>query len=111
MSEERRKFPRLPVRIYFNKYIDGTPHVCEALEISMGGVLARKIHEPNQSRAVYALEIADPDGTNGKKPLWLCASPVWSTDHYEALSFFGQSGLDRVRLAELLTLAQTRTDA
>ena len=55
---ERRAAPRRPVDVYFNKYIDGQPFVCEAIELSTTGMLVRKIHEPDAPRACYAVEIA-----------------------------------------------------
>src|SRR5262245_15960625 len=78
-----------PAHLYFNKYIDGVPHLCEALEISMTGMLVRRLHEPERDLACYAVELApEPDtrdavATDGDRPepaerVWLCASPVWS---------------------------------
>ena len=108
MDIERRISSRAPVHLYFNKYIDGHPHLCEAVELSMTGMLVRRIHEPDASRACYAVEIASPElETKGR--LWMCASPVWQQGQFEALSFVGQSHFDRMRLADLL--ASTRAAA
>lgn len=104
MDVERRVAPRTPIHIYFNKYIDGMPHLCEAVEISMTGVLLRRVHEPDATRACYALEIAEA-GDPGPEPaerVWLCAAPVWRLGQYEALSFVSPSHLDKLKLADLL---------
>ncbi|HEY4122775.1 MAG TPA: hypothetical protein VGM56_33155 [Byssovorax sp.] len=101
MSNERRAAPRRNVEVYFNKYIDGQPFVCEALELSETGMLARKIHEPDAPRACYAVELAGDDAT-GEERVWLCATPVWTDGKVEALGFVGQSDRDKARLAALV---------
>jgi hypothetical protein len=60
MELDRRSAPRTPAHLYFNKYIDGVPHLCEALEISMTGMLVRRVHEPDEDLACYAVEIGLP---------------------------------------------------
>jgi hypothetical protein len=99
METERRSAPRSPASIYFNKYIDGQPHLCEAIELSATGMLVRKVHEPEGSRACYAIEIAP--GSEGCG-VWLCATPVWSSGPFEALGFVGQSPADRERIEALI---------
>jgi hypothetical protein len=101
---ERRAAPRRSVDVYFNKYIDGQPFVCEAIELSTTGMLVRKIHEPDAPRACYAVEIASMS-ESGEERIWLCATPVWSDGKVEALGFVGQSERDRERLARLLDAA------
>ncbi len=99
METERRSAPRSPASIYFNKYIDGQPHLCEAIELSATGMLVRKVHEPEAARACYAIEIAP--GSEGEG-VWLCATPVWSSGPFEALGFVGQSPRDRERVEALI---------
>ena len=101
---ERRAAPRRCVDVYFNKYIDGQPFVCEAIELSTTGMLVRKIHEPDAPRACYAVEIASMS-EGGEERIWLCATPVWTDGRVEALGFVGQSDRDRERLARLLDAA------
>jgi hypothetical protein len=104
MDVERRVSPRRPANLFFNKYIDGHPHACEALEISATGMLVRKIHEPDQERACYAIELAPAaDLESGVSPpsVWLCATPVWSLGPVEALRFVAQSPEDAARLEAL----------
>jgi hypothetical protein len=71
----------------------------------MTGMLVRRIYEPDVARACYAIELADP-AQEAASRVWLCASPVWRFDRYEALTFVGQSPLDKMRLADLLSSAR-----
>jgi hypothetical protein len=98
MEPERRAAPRRSAVVYFNKYIDGRPHLCEALELSATGMLVRRIHEPEGPRATYAVEI---EGEGGEG-LWLCATPVWSSGPFEALGFVAQSPRDKERIEALI---------
>jgi hypothetical protein len=102
IAVDRRAATRSPVQIFLNKYVDGVPHLCEALELSMTGLLVRRVHEPESERACYALEISGIAGSKPDERVWLCATPVWRSGRYEALGFVGQSHVDRLRLASLL---------
>ncbi len=101
MSIERRIGRRALTHLFCNQYIDGTPCLSEALELSMSGALVRRVLGPGLDRASYAIEIAEPRSDEGR--LWLCASPVWRIGDYEALKFVGASPTDRLRLADLLS--------
>src|SRR5580700_934732 len=78
MNAERRAAPRTSARVYFNKYVDGHPHLCEAVELSRTGMLLRRVHGPDAPRAAYALELASGPLAPGETRVWLCGSPVWS---------------------------------
>jgi hypothetical protein len=97
---ERRTARRKPVRLFCNQYIDGSPILGEAWEISMTGVLVRRVNGPDLDRACYAIEIGHP--TEPLPRLWLCASPVWRQGEFEALRFVGLAPQDRLQLAHLL---------
>ena len=105
MNAERRAAPRTSARVYFNKYIDGHPHLCEAVELSRTGMLLRRIHEPDAPRAAYALEIAPGPLAAGDERVWLCASPVWTSGDLEALRFVGCSDRDGALLEGLIERA------
>jgi len=98
MDIERRAAPRHRTSVYFNKYIDGHPYVAEVIELSLTGMLLRKIHEPDAPRAAYAIELAAGEDER----MWLCGTPVWTSGPFEALGFVGQSAADRERLLSLL---------
>lgn len=100
MDTERRSARRAPIHLFCNQYIDGDPCLSEAMELSMTGMLVRRVLGPTSDRATYAVEIATPESREGR--VWLCASPVWRVGTYEALRFVGQSETDRLKLANLL---------
>lgn len=102
MEIERRAAPRRPANVYFNKYIDGQPYLCEALDVSESGMLLRRVAEPDASRACYAIELAAGPLSPGEARLWLCASPVWQAGDLEAVRFVAQSDRDRKELRGLL---------
>lgn len=98
---DRRRAPRRAVKLYFNKYIDGVPYACEALELSTSGMLIRKIFEPDVIRDAYAIEIG-PEYALHEPRLWLYATVIWSLGPYEALGFAGPSRENRRRLEDLI---------
>jgi hypothetical protein len=100
MNVERRAARRAPAHLFCNQYIDGTPFLGEALELSMTGALVRRVLGPEVERACYTFELglaSDPD-----KRVLLCASPVWRVGPYEAVRFVAQSIGDKLKLASLL---------
>ena len=101
MLVERRCSPRSRVHLYFNKYIDGQPYLCECLELSATGMLVRRIREPDFERACYAIEIARGTDVDADR-LWLCVTPIWSVAGFEGLGFIAQSQRDRERVDTLL---------
>jgi hypothetical protein len=93
--------------VLVNKYVDGVPQLWEVVELSMSGALVRSRGGPESPRASYALEMAsDADRGARNRRLWLCATPVWRHGRYEALSFVGQSAMDRLKLADLIDEAR-----
>jgi len=102
MNVERRAAPRVETRVYLNKYVDGHPHLCEALEMSATGMLVRRVHGPDAPRAAYALELAAGPLEAGQERVWVCASPVWAAGDLEALRFVECSDADRAKLEGLL---------
>jgi hypothetical protein len=86
--------------MFCNQYIDGTPFLSEALELSMSGALVRRILGPDTARACYALEVGVPEQADER--VWICATPIWRVGAFEALKFVAQSAADKLRLASLL---------
>jgi hypothetical protein len=62
-SKDHRGERRMPVDILLNKYIDGEPHTCRAVNISRGGMLLYKIFEPDVDYSEVSLEFQLP-GSN-----------------------------------------------
>lgn len=98
---DRRRASRHLVQLFFNKYIDGVPYLCEALELSTSGMLLRRISEPDVIRDAYAFEIG-PEYTTPAERLWLYASSIWTWGPFEAVGFVGPSRENKHRLEELI---------
>jgi hypothetical protein len=69
------------------------------LDLSMGGMLVRRIHEPQVERDSYPLELGLPGAA---EPLWIWSRPIWSDDKRQALRFVAMEPNDRARLARYL---------
>jgi hypothetical protein len=50
----------MPTSILLNKYIEGDPHVCRAVNLSRGGMLLYKVFEPDLEQAEVSLEFQLP---------------------------------------------------
>lgn len=60
MNSDQRREKRAPVDLMLNKYINGEPHLCRAVNLSRGGMLLRKIFEPELSHHRVLLEFQLP---------------------------------------------------
>jgi hypothetical protein len=60
-TKDNRGDRRMPIDILLNKYIDGEPHTCRAVNISRGGMLLYKIFEPDcEQQGEVSLEFQLP---------------------------------------------------
>jgi hypothetical protein len=59
-KREDRREKRISIDILLNKYIDGEPHVCRAVNISRGGMLLYKVFEPTAVQGEVSLEFQLP---------------------------------------------------
>jgi hypothetical protein len=57
---DQRQTQRKSVNIVLNKYIHGQPHLCCAVNLSRGGMLLRKVFEPNIRHETVVLEFQLP---------------------------------------------------
>jgi len=109
--DERRQAPRTRIDLLFNKYIDGYPHLCRTIDVSEGGMLLERVHEPRIEREFYPVELGllerSPDGEGGTvvERLWLWARAVWTDGDRQALSFVDVTEQERVKLDRLLERA------
>jgi hypothetical protein len=62
-TKDNRGERRMPVDILLNKYIDGEPHTCRAVNISRGGMLLYKVFEPDFEHSEVSLEFQLPGST------------------------------------------------
>src|SRR6187549_68247 len=60
MPNADRRTRRIPVDILINKYIDGEPHVCRAVNVSSGGMLLYKVFEPDVAQEEVSIEFQLP---------------------------------------------------
>jgi hypothetical protein len=96
---ERRKARRARFgTIFLNKYVDGFPHLVKLVNVSAGGMLVRKLHEPDVDREDFALELGVPGQS---ERMWLWTWRVWETRELTALRF-GMGAVDRIRLMRML---------
>jgi len=57
---DKRRERRVPLNILLNKYIDGEPHVCRAVNLSRGGMLVYKVFEPDLAHSEVSIEFQLP---------------------------------------------------
>jgi len=89
LPERRQR--RIPVDILLNKYIDGEPHVCRAVNVSAGGMLLYKVFEPDVRQEEVSLEFQLPGSSRV-----LRADGVTLTEHPWARAH----GVRFIRIAE-----------
>jgi hypothetical protein len=100
IREDRRQNPRASFGLlFFNKYIDGFPHLGALLEMSATGMLVRKINEPAEGRSFYSIELGIPWT---QERLWLWTRRVRSSGDREALRFVGMGPAERARIEALV---------
>ena len=58
---DHRQQRRRPVNLLVNKYVDGTPHLCRAVNLSRSGMLLHKIGEPAIEPGPVELEFVLPE--------------------------------------------------
>ena len=97
---DRRQEPRAAVELMINKYIDGYPYLCHALDISWTGLRLETVIEPAVRREFYPLEMGLP---TADEPIWVWTRPVWTGDRLQALRFVGLDAKDARALAEYLS--------
>jgi hypothetical protein len=105
---ERRKSPRRSDRrganrarlggVFFNKYIDGIPHLVSLVDLSPDGMMVQKLLEPDAPRAFYAIEIEVPWDEDEEGRLWIWTRRVRDLGDRQALAFVGLTEKDRARL-------------
>ena len=89
--------------ILLNKYIDGFPHLVKLVDVSAGGMLVRRFHEPDVRRSFYSVELGVPGRA---ERMWLWTRHVWRSGDLEALRFTGIDPIDRARLKKIVDEAR-----
>jgi hypothetical protein len=97
--EDRARFAGL----FVNKYVDGLPHLAKVLDLSAGGMMVRKVLEPELGRSFFAIELGIP--WKGER-FWIWARCVRDWGDLQALRFMGLRTDERARLAEIVAEAR-----
>jgi hypothetical protein len=97
---ERRTQERSEIDVFFNKYIDGHPHLCRLLDLSTSGLSALRIGGPERLPDAFAIELRLP-GDAGV--IWAWARAVWRRGQSEGISFVGLSAQDAHRIDRYLS--------
>ncbi len=101
MKNDRRRDGRARFEgVFANKYIDGTPHVVELLDVSASGLHVRRILEPESATLTYPLELSV-----GGVTLWAWTRRVWRRGNREALRIVAADAVDRARLQKFVRSA------
>ncbi|MCA9628103.1 MAG: PilZ domain-containing protein [Myxococcales bacterium] len=96
---ERRASTRRPLDVYFNKYLDGQPHLCRSVDLSRTGMRALRLSEPNTSLDAFPVELQLP---GDPESLWIWARAVRSDAADQGLEFVGIDAADRQRIDRFL---------
>lgn len=88
MTDDRRSSPRRSIDVFFNKFLDGYPYLCRALEVSAAGVLIETYAEPEVAVEQFPIELRFPGDS---ETLWLMTRRVRREGTSEALKFLAVS--------------------
>ena len=89
--------------MFVNKHVDGLPHLARVLDLSAGGMMVRKVFEPELATTFFAVELGIP-WTDER--FWIWAKCVREWDGRQALRFLGITEAERARLAEIVREAR-----
>lgn len=98
-SHERRLDRRTNVDLFVNKYVDGYPYLCSALDISWSGIRLETAFGPELHREFYPIELGLPESD---RAIWVWTRPVWTAKRQQALRFVGMDAPDSRTLARYL---------
>lgn len=100
---ERRRHPRQPVDLFFNKFLNGHPYLCRAVDLSEKGLLAVTYTEPEILAESFPLELRLP---GQKRSLWMWARTVRRSRKRHAIEFLRMDPRDRRALDSHLGVAR-----
>jgi hypothetical protein len=92
---DRRHHPRQQVDLFFNKFLDGHPYLCRAVDLSENGLLALTYTEPAVRAESFPLELRLP---GQKRSLWVWARTARRGDRHHAIEFLRIEPKDRKAL-------------
>jgi len=97
---ERRRHTRQQVDLFFNKFLDGHPYLCRAVDLSEKGLLAVTYTEPELRAESFPLELRLP---GQKRSLWVWARTARRGERHHAIEFLRMDPKDRAVLDRHLT--------
>lgn len=103
---DRRKSPRKPVDVFFNRFLDGYPYLCLAVDLSHKAVLVETFSEPATRAQRFPLELRFP---GDRDSIWLWARRLWRRGQREALEFVSLSGPAQSRIDRYLGAPSSST--
>jgi PilZ domain len=74
--------------LYFNKFLQGYPYLCRAVDISRTGILVETFAEPDLATDRFPLELRLPEDTDA---VWIWARHVRREGTRQALEFVSLS--------------------
>ncbi len=95
----RRQSPRKQFDVFFNKYLDGHPYLCRAVDLSPDGMMAVTHVEPTVQNDSFPVEIRFPGEPSS---LWLWARTVRREGERQAMEFLGLGRGERRKLERCL---------
>jgi hypothetical protein len=96
---ERRQTKRSPFVVFFNKFLDGHPYLCRAIDISESGILCDVFTEPETRHESFPLELRLP---GEDRSLWVWGRKVRASGKREAIRFLALHADDRAALDRFL---------
>ena len=99
---DRRRAPRIPIDLLFNKYVDGYPRLCRGTNLSRSGILATLFLEPERVADSAAIELRLP---GDRDSIWAWVQTVRAEGRQRALRFQALHHRDQKRLDRYLSRA------
>jgi hypothetical protein len=96
---ERRQTERRSFDVFFNKFLDGHPFLCRAVDLSRSGILCDVFLQPETRHDAFPLELELP-GTGRR--LWVWGHKVRRAGTREAIRFVSLHTEDRIALERYL---------
>jgi hypothetical protein len=96
---DRRHTIRHGFDVFFNKFLDGHPYLCRAVDISQTGILCDVFTEPATRHESFPLELRLP---GSERTLWVWGRKVRAAGKREAIRFLALHTDDRIALDRYL---------
>ena len=99
---ERRHDQRRSFDVFFNKFLDGHPYLCRAVDLSQTGLLCEVFTQPETLHDAFPIELELPGIA---RRLWVWGHKVRKAGKREAIRFASLHPDDRIALDRFLKAA------